>query len=188
MNDYPYCSALDADEGIQMLSNRERQLTPAQLVDLCAFVRDQGVRVAHLCQVLDCKNYQVSHWVRIGRRLHPEVKDLLHRGRISLGHCRVIANLPLVAQIEVARQAIVKKASVRDLEKQQSGTDTRLQAADIQYYARLSERMSEVIGHPIAIQPSADDKNSGVMSITYSDQDMFEAICDRLRINLQDIV
>jgi ParB family chromosome partitioning protein len=188
MDRYPYCPALDIEAGLELLARRDADLTPAQLVDLCAFLRDNGVQAREIGRILGCGNYQVSHWVRISRQLHPEVKDLLHRGRLSIGHCRAVAGLPLDEQVAIARTAIVRRESVRDLEKARGNNDRRLSADDLQYYERLGERISEAIGHPVSIRPNPADRQAGTLTIQYADADMFDAICHRLRIDLQELI
>lgn len=187
MTDYPYCRALDVNEALTLLDLWPSHLTPAQLVDTCAFLRDNGVRASQISKTLGCRNYQVSHWVRVGRHLHPEVKELLHRNRLSLGHCRVIAGLPLAEQVEIARQAIARRKSVRALEKA-STEDRDMTVRDKQYYQKLANQISDVIGHPVVIHPALGDANAGTLAIHYANTEMFDAICDRLRVNLEDFV
>jgi hypothetical protein len=188
MERFPHCPALDMDEGLDLLKHGHTTLSPAQLVDLCAFLRDCGVRARELARILDCPVYQISHHVRIGYRLHPEIKQLLHRGLLSLGHCRAIARLPGDRQVFAARTAIARKQSVRDLEKALGNTDSRLSQDDLQYYRNLGERIGEVIGHPVSIRPDPADRHAGSITIRYTDSAMFDAICDRLQVDLQDLI
>jgi ParB family chromosome partitioning protein len=188
MNRFPYCTALDIDEGLALLTRRQAALSQAQLSDTLAFLHENGIRIRQLGQILGCPGYQVSHRVRIGRQLHAEVKELLHRGHLTIGHCRAIAGLPMSEQASTARNAIARKLSVRELEKVRSNIDTHLSAGDLQYYERLSERIGEAIGHPVSIRPSTTDKRAGTLTIQYTDSEMFDAICHRLRINLQDLI
>ena len=187
MTEFSYCTALDIDEALALLDGRA-QLSDAELVDVCAFLRERGVRTIDIAKRSNCESYQISHWVRLGRQLDPEVKQLLHRRRISLGHCRAIAGLAPAAQIEAARRAITKRLSVRDLERAKEGEGAQLSSDTAQYYQQLSDRLSDTIGHPVRVTPDKSNKSSGVLAIEYSNSEMFDAICHRLGIDLESLM
>ena len=49
--------------------------------------------------------------------LHEEVQALLRTNQLDAGHAKVLLNLPLETQIQLARQVVAKGWSVRELEK-----------------------------------------------------------------------
>jgi hypothetical protein len=184
---YPYCNALDADEAIVSLRHGASSFSPAELADTCAFLRDCGVLARVGCAALQCTNSEYSHWVYVGRHLHTDVKHLLHAQKITMGHARAIARVDANKQLATAQDAIRFKRSVRDLEFLVRGADPRLSAEEIAYYDRLADNISERIGHEFKVNPDADNKRAGYVTIRYESLEMFEAVCERLQIDLAEI-
>lgn len=185
---YPYCNALDADEAIVSLRHGASSFSPAELADTCAFLRDCGVAARVGCAALQCINSEYSHWVYVGRHLHVDVKPLLHAQKITMGHARAIARVDADKQLQMAQDTIRLGRSVRDLEFLVRGADPRLSAEEMAYYERLAENISERIGHQFQVKPDTDNKQAGYVTIRYESLEMFEAVCDRLQIDLDEII
>lgn len=183
---YPYCRALDVREALTCLADEQGTLTPAEIADLCGFLKDEGVRSLDVCKILDCRDYVHSHYVRIARRLIPRAKDCLHKGLLSLGHARALARLPASRQSELVDRVVRGQLSVRDIEAIARGDDRRLTAADEAYYRRLSDYLSERCGHPITLLPDRDNARAGQITLRYETLDMLDAICALMRIDLQE--
>lgn len=185
MNALPYCIFDDPADAISHLRRASPTLSAAEIADICAFLRTCAVKTYVIAQILDRKDYEVRHYVRVGLRLNPDVKPLLHRASLSFGHARVLASYPPQEQEALARKAIALKWSVRELEAKRSDAE-RLSHADRAYYDQLAERISEQTGYPTTLLPDAANKYAGSMVLRYSSLDEFEGLCKRMRINLSD--
>jgi ParB family chromosome partitioning protein len=47
--------------------------------------------------------------------LAPPVQELLREGQLDMGHARALLALPVLKQIEIAREAVAKQLSVRQV-------------------------------------------------------------------------
>lgn len=187
MSDLIYCSYVDAEAALQALTEQAAVLSVAQLADICAFLRDEGVAAAVLRRTLGRRDYEIRHLVRVGRRLHPALKPLLHRGQLSLGHARAIAGHPAERQEEIGRDAVRRKLSVRALEDRRRSAGKQLSEDDRAYYERLSALVSEQLRHPVSIAPDPADKYAGNLTIRYNGLADFDAVCSRLGIDLSEL-
>lgn len=158
----------------------------AQIADTCGFLRAEGVRTRAVCAALNCRNYTHSHYLQISRGLTLDLKAVLHRGGLTLGQARAIARVPPGEQHALADKAVRGRISVRSLEAVARGFDARLNAEDEAYYDRLSTHIGDAIGHPVIIKPDRGDKRAGTISVRYENLDMFEAICARMRVSLEE--
>lgn len=114
----------------------------------------------------------VSNLLRL-LELHDEVKLLVDKGELDMGHARAILGAPQDKQLAIARQAIDKGLTVRAVEKlvrelteEKSTPANDKQAATDPDIERLSQKLGETLGAAVRIQhrPSG----AGKLEVTYS--------------------
>lgn len=125
--------------------------------------------------------------------LTDEVRTMLERGDIEMGHARALLALTESRQVQAARTVVDKGMTVRQTEalvKRLSSQQTDLQQpsnpplradADI---LRLQERVAETVGLPVNVQHNAGGKGKIVFS--YSALDELEGLLEKLNIPLNE--
>lgn len=105
--------------------------------------------------------------------LHDEVKVLVDKGELDMGHARAILGAPRDKQLSIARQAIDNGMTVRAVEKlvraltEEPATPAQnKQAVPDPDIERLSQKLGETLGAPVRIQhrPSG----AGKLEVSYS--------------------
>ncbi len=118
--------------------------------------------------------------------LEPDVRLLLERGDIEMGHARTLLGLSGGKQVEAARTVAGKGLTVRQTEvlvrrmlqeAASPASDGNKPDADI---LRLQERVAEQVGLPVAIQHSA--KGKGKLVFNYSSLEELEGVLERLGV------
>ena len=111
------------------------------------------------------------------------VREMLHCGKIDMGHARSLLSLPVLKQIEIAQQVVRKGLSVRETERlvQQllEGAPVREIKPVDPDVARLQEEVAERIGAKVLIKPGK--KGSGRITIDYASLDQLDDLLGRLR-------
>ncbi|MEH6388076.1 MAG: ParB/RepB/Spo0J family partition protein [Pseudomonas profundi] len=110
--------------------------------------------------------------------LAEDVKLLLERGDIEMGHARALLGLPAEQQTQAARQVVAKGLTVRQTEAlvrqllnpRRDASETR-QNPDIE---RLQQDLAERIGANVSIQHGA--KGKGRLVISYSSLDELDGV------------
>jgi ParB family chromosome partitioning protein len=118
-------------------------------------------------------------------KLGDEVKEMLVNNEISSGHARTLISIEDKGiQLEVAKQIVEKKLSVRETEKLVknvlnpkpekivSEVDTQVEAI----YKNLEDRLKTIVGTKVNI--SRSKKGKGKIEIEYYSQDDLERILD----------
>lgn len=175
----------DSEEAIDALT--AGGLDVIERSEAIAFLMDEGISSIKLASMLGLKDYQLRHEARIGKKLIPEVKALVRKNRLSFAHARVIASFHPDEQETIARDAIMRRSSVRSLEALRKGFDDRLDRETEKYFERLATHLSEHTGQVIAIKPDKKNKNAGEITIRYFDLTSFDSVCDRLGVDLSEI-
>lgn len=124
----------------------------------------------------------VSNILRL-LNLSPEVRTLLERGDLEMGHARCLLTLPADEQRQLARKMVDKSLSVRQAEalvrnSQSQGKPQPQQhqaSADIE---KLQEALSEKIGVPVTLQHGA--KGGGRLVLKYNNLDELDGILNHL--------
>ncbi|GAA0265773.1 ParB/RepB/Spo0J family partition protein [Alteraurantiacibacter aestuarii] len=132
-----------------------------------------------------------SHVANLQRLLSlpAEVLDHLENGRLDMGHARALIGRDNAA--ELAKQAIDKRLSVREVEKlarasqdggkvsrQRTAREPRDPARDADI-AAVENHLEEFLGLPVKIATDADPR-SGAVTIKYRTLDQLDLICQRL--------
>jgi len=114
--------------------------------------------------------------------LAPPVQELLREGKLDMGHARALLALPALRQIDLAREAVARQLSVRQVEKRVAGLTARptARARNDRDVARLEDELSGQLGTTVSIRTGAKP-GSGKLIIHYSSLDQLEALLNRLR-------
>ena len=123
----------------------------------------------------------VTNLLRLTQLAKP-VQDMLLAGEIEMGHARALLGAPPSAQPALAREAVTRQLSVREVERQvqrlnRVGTIKRASAdPDV---ARLAEELSATLGATVTIRSGA--RGAGRLSINYGSLDQLDEILKRLK-------
>jgi ParB family chromosome partitioning protein len=109
------------------------------------------------------------------------VQELMREGKLDMGHARALLALPALKQIELARVAVARQLSVRQVEKMVAGLARRpaARARVDRDVARLEEEWSQRLGTTVKIQ-SGNRPGSGKLVIDYGSLDQLEALLRKL--------
>jgi ParB family chromosome partitioning protein len=149
---------------------------------------EEGIALQRLQQEFELTQQQVADAVGKSRvsitnllrlmSLPEDVKLLLERGDLEMGHARALLGLPAEQQTQAARQVVAKGLTVRQTEalvrqwlnpRREPG-DTRANP-DIE---RLEQDLAERIGAAVSIQHGA--KGKGKLVISYSSLDELDGV------------
>jgi ParB family chromosome partitioning protein len=124
----------------------------------------------------------VSNLLRLLALSEP-VRDLLHQGKLDMGHARALLALTGMQQIETARLIAGRGMSVRETEKLIGrllrGTPAKKsRKTSDRDVLRLQEELAQKLGTKVEIK--AGNKGRGVVVIQYSNLDQLDAILARI--------
>jgi ParB family transcriptional regulator, chromosome partitioning protein len=123
----------------------------------------------------------VSNILRL-LNLCPDVRTMLERGDLEMGHARCLLSLGEDQQRLLARQIVAKGLSVRQAEalvRQTSEDKPKTEFKPSADITRLQDRLSEQIGVPVTVQHSA--KGAGKLVLKYSSLDELDGILSHLK-------
>lgn len=148
--------------------------------------RLEDMTQAEIARLVEKSRSHVANLQRL-LSLPEEVLDHLEAGRLDMGHARALIGRDNAA--ELAAQAILRKLSVREVEKlarsQDAAAPRRRTAreprdpahdADI---AAVESHLEEFLGLPVKIAADTDPR-SGSVTIRYRTLDQLDLICGRL--------
>lgn len=158
---------------------------------------EEAVALNRLQQEFDLTQQQVADAVGKSRAtvanlvrllsLESEVRTMLERGDLEMGHARALLALAGDKQIDAARTVVEKGLTVRHTEalvtKLQTEKQARKGRTDPDIH-RLQERVSETVGLPVMVQHSASGK--GKVTFSYSKPSELEGLLERLNIAMND--
>ncbi|MFZ5844618.1 MAG: ParB/RepB/Spo0J family partition protein [Pseudomonadota bacterium] len=122
--------------------------------------------------------------------LHADVKTLLERGDIEMGHARALLSLEPKKQVEAAREVAAKQLTVRDTEKlvrrllQPVAEKTAKPEQGASDVARLERQLAELLGTPVRFEQSS--KHTGKLVIAYSSLEQLDGVLAKLGIAGED--
>ena len=150
---------------------------------------EEGLTQADIARMVEKSRSHVANLQRL-LALPEDVLDLVEDGELSMGHARALIGHDDAAVL--ARQAVAKRLSVREVEKlvrksaagdggEARASRTRSarepsQNADI---AAVQTHLEEFLGLSVKIQADADPR-SGTVMIRYKTLDQLDLICQRL--------
>ncbi len=112
--------------------------------------------------------------------LCPEVKNMLSKNVLSIGHAKIMVGLNPYQQIAIAEQTIQKNWSVRQLEdylRKQKKSHQPSQKQPSKTAGYLEQQISEHLGAPVEISRDAD--KGGWLKIRFYDNDTLSGILSR---------
>jgi len=140
----------------------------------------KGSNATILAQRMNISSSQIRHYVRLDNNLSTATKALCRKTSIlSMGHARVLATLQGERQLSVAREVVARRWSVRYLERYVRSPSP---PQDLAYYDKLSETLSEQLGHPMTVRPDSNVPQNGVITLRYFGYEDFDAICSKMGI------
>jgi len=145
-------------------------------------IEEFGMTHGEAAEALGRSRAAVTNALRL-LELAPPVQELVREGKLDMGHARALLALPALKQVEIARMAVARQLSVRQLEALVDGlsnrpaTDARARVdPDV---ARLEENLSQCLGTTVKIQ-SGSKPGSGKLVIHYSTLDHLDALLRKL--------
>jgi ParB family chromosome partitioning protein len=168
-----------------LIENIQREdLNPLDAaVGIQRLIREFDMTHATAAVALGRSRTAVTNLLRL-LELAPPVRELLAEGKLDMGHARALLALPAVRQIELAREAVAKQLSVRQIESRVGGESrkpaARLRPQTDRDVARLEEDLSNRLGTMVSIKAGAK-KGSGKLVISYSSLDQLEALLAKLK-------
>jgi ParB family chromosome partitioning protein len=170
---------------IALIENLQREdLNPLdEATGIKRLTEEFGMTHAEAADAVGRSRAAITNALRL-LELAPPVQDLLREGKLDMGHARALLALPALKQIEIAREAVARRLSVRQVEQRVAGMTERpagrARARMDRDVARLEEDLSGALGTTVAIRAGAKP-GSGKLVIHYSSLDQLGALLDRLR-------
>lgn len=115
--------------------------------------------------------------------LAPPVQELMREGKLDMGHARALLGLPPLKQIELAREAVAKQLSVRQVESRVAGMGRRAarpRARVDRDVARLEEDLSGRLGTTVSIRTGMKP-GTGKLVIHFSTLEQLDALLRKLK-------
>lgn len=169
---------------IALIENLQREdLNPLEeAAGVKRLIEEFGMTHVEAAEALGRSRVAVTNALRL-LELAPPVQELLRAGKLDMGHARALLALPALKQVEIARIAVAKQLSVRQVEALVAGfakrpaTDARAKAdRDV---ARLEEEWSQRLGTTVSIQTDVKP-GRGKLVIHYSTLEQLDALLRKL--------
>ena len=168
---------------IALIENLQREdLNPLdEAKGLKRLTEEFGMTHAEAAEAVGRTRAAVTNALRL-LELAPPVQELLREGKLDMGHARALLALPALRQIDLAREAVARHLSVRQVEKRVAGLTARpaARARSDRDVARLEDELSGQLGTTVSIRTGAKP-GSGKLIIHYTSLDQLEALLNRLR-------
>ena len=172
---------------LALIENIQRQdLNPIEEArGLARLIEEFGLTHRQAAEAVGRSRAAVSNLLRL-LELEPQVRAMVERRELEMGHARALLALPAARQREAAAHVVARGLSVRETER----LVRRLRAApagpavpgtarrdpDV---ARLEQALSEHLGAPVRLEHRAD--GGGRIVIRYTSLEELDGILERLR-------
>ena len=174
---------MNDDEAIQaaLIENIQREnLNPVEEAKAYQkILKDSGVTYENLSSLIGKSRSHISNTIRL-LELDEIILNYVEEGKISMGHARALIGVPNA--IELAKDIINKKLSVREIEKNTSNHKTKKPKKNLKdpNILNLEKELSEKIGLKTSIYFN-DQGSSGSITLYYSDLDQLDDLMKRLK-------
>lgn len=173
---------------VALIENIQRKnLNP--LEEAAAFERlcdEFGMTHKTVAESVGRSRASVSNLLRL-LELHDEVKVLVDKGELEMGHARAILGAPKKQQFEIAQQVIKRGLTTRAVEKlvreinespvaKKTKDKERVLDPDIE---RLSQKLSETLGASVRIQHKTS--GAGTLEIAYSTVSELQGVLEHIK-------
>ena len=171
---------------IALIENIQRQdLNPLEEAQaLSRLIQEFGMTHEVVAESVGRSRSSVTNLLRL-LELTEEVKTLLIKGELEMGHARALLALSKDEQVHTARQIAKRGLSVRETEalvkRIQSGTSSKKKTSKKvdSNIRKLENELSERLGASVSIRPSSKDK--GTLSIQYHSLDELDGIIKKIK-------
>jgi ParB family chromosome partitioning protein len=169
---------------IALIENLQREdLNPLEAAaGVKRLIEEFGLTHAQAAEALGRSRAAITNGLRL-LDLAPPVQELMREGKLDMGHARPLLALPALRQIEIARAAVARGLSARQVEALVARLSRRTVTAahpkvdrDV---ARLEEEWSQRLGTTVRIQTGARP-GSGRLVIHYASLDQLDSLLRRL--------
>jgi ParB family chromosome partitioning protein len=170
---------------IALIENLQREdLNPLdEATGIKRLIEEFGMTHAEAAEAMGRSRAAITNALRL-LELAPPVQELLREGKLDMGHARALLALPALRQIDLAREAVARQLSVRQVEKRVAALTARpvarLRARSDRDVARLEEELSGQLGTTVSIRSGAKP-GSGKLVIHYWSLEQLDALLNRLR-------
>ena len=169
---------------IALIENLQREDLNAleEATGVKRLIEEFGMTHVEAAEALGRSRVAVTNALRL-LELAPPVQELLREGKLDMGHARALLALPALKQVEIARIAVAKALSVRQVEALVAGLAKRPatngRAKVDRDIARLEEEVSQRLGTTVKIQTGLKP-GSGKLVIQYATLDQLDALLRKL--------
>ncbi|OWY38192.1 chromosome partitioning protein ParB [Xenophilus sp. AP218F] len=176
----------EAALAMALIENIQRQeLDPVEEAQgLKRLIDEFGLTHEGAAEAVGRSRSAVSNLLRL-LALPAPLQQMLHQGKLEMGHARALLSLPPVEQLSLAREVEEQGLSVREVERRvqrQSDKKTTVmptaKRADPDV-SRLEEQVSESIGARVSIRHAA--RGNGRLVIEYGSLDELDALLEKLQ-------
>jgi ParB family chromosome partitioning protein len=172
---------------LALIENIQREdLNPLEeAAGLKRLLEEFGMTHADAAEALGRSRTAITNALRL-LELAPPVQELLREGKLDMGHARALLTLPPLRQIELAREAVAKQLSVREVESrvaaalERPGPRARGRVHVDRDVARLEEEVSQRLGTTVRIKP-AGKKGAGKLIVHYASLEHLDQVLAKLR-------
>lgn len=144
-------------------------------------IQEFGLTHAAVAEALGRARASVTNLLRL-LELAPPVRELMMEGVLEMGHARALLPLPVVRQIELAREAAKRQWSVREVEKRAAAAMgrriPRAKASPDRDVARLEQDLADRLGTRVQIRSGR--AGQGRLLISYHSLDELDALVAKL--------
>lgn len=160
----------EAAIAIALIENIQREnLNPIEeAIALQRLIEEFGMTHQQVAEAVGKSRASVSNLLRL-LALPDEIKDMLERNLLEMGHARTLITLPESAQLEAANIIIARGLSVRETEslvrRMQSPAPTSVQKTPPPNIVHIQENLAKQLKLRVAIQCNA--KGKGKLVIHY---------------------
>lgn len=150
-----------------------------RLIDEFTMTHDQ------VAKVVGKSRATISNLLRL-LQLNFDVKTMVERGDLEMGHARALLALEGKSQTEAARIVVEKRLSVRETEalvKQTQNPPEKKTKHEDPDVLRLEHQLSDTLGSPVKIQHSPTGQ--GKILIKYNNLDEFDGILAHFKMDVE---
>lgn len=134
-----------------------------------------------IAKVVGKSRATISNLLRL-LALGPEIKSMVEKGELEMGHARALLTLDADTQLKVAHQVVARSFSVRETElyirRLGNLSETPVAKVKDQQIAKLEKELSKRLGARVAIK--AKDDRKGKLIVYYRNPEQFEALLEAL--------
>jgi len=177
----------EAALAMALIENIQRQELDSieEAQGLQRLINEFGMSHETAAQAVGRSRSAVSNLLRL-LALPAEIQNLLHDGKIEMGHARALLPLPLIHQLKLAQDIVKLGLSVREVERraQRIETPAAQRPAPDPDVTRLADMLAERLCAAVAIRHGK--AGSGKITIEYSSLGELDGILEKMQVKTID--